>query len=213
MKKFAIVSLLVVAGLVVVAAVGAVALYQLAYKPTFSGKTSVVIAQALERDLEHRTPFEPPGDGRLTEQQIARFVSVADRIEAKLGSRTADLRGACERLQGLDAADALTLADAMKETSGVASLIVDVKRVQVAAMNDARFTREEYDWVRRQVYAVAGVPFAQLDRQGFLDATTHDARILLWQRTGTGGDPEAKRLVEPHADRLVQWRALAFFDD
>jgi hypothetical protein len=91
--------------------------------------------------------------------------------------------------------------------------MIEAKRAQVEALNQASFSLEEYHWVRQQVYAAVGIVAAGFD--------VKDIKQLAEQAAGRGerepaasiGDvPERnKELVKPYEKKLQEWAPLAYF--
>jgi hypothetical protein len=213
MKKLAVVSLLALAGfLVLVTLVGSSVFYVSVYRPLASARTSIVIGEALEQQIERKTAFVPPADGRLSQDQVARFLRVGEQIEASLGSRAGVLRSTCETFERLDAKSGLTLGDVLQALGEVAGPFRDAKQIQVRALNEARFAKSEYEWVRRRVYEAAGVDLRLVDLRGIRSGLDAGARVSLLGSPGADVDPETRSLVEPFASRLQAWRTIAFFD-
>jgi hypothetical protein len=98
MKKWAIGLLVAFVALVVVAVGVLTFAYYRFYKPLLSANTYVGGAQRLENLIVNKAPFTPPGARDLTEDQVARFVTVEEKVQGRIGARIADFRRQYEAL-------------------------------------------------------------------------------------------------------------------
>jgi hypothetical protein len=205
--------LLIVAAVLFLAAVGAVtAGYFMFYKPLLSANTYVGGARRLESIIANKSPYDPPGSGELTDDQVARFVTVEERVQRTVGSRIATFRTQYEVLtQTPDGPTSRTVRRAMGEIGGV---YLQAKETQYRALNEASFSKAEYEWVRQQVYAAAGLPFTHLDLPEILADPGNLEEVIPIERAPAGAVAAGRNqhLVEPHAARLKDWLLLAFFD-
>jgi hypothetical protein len=212
MKKWMTGLLIVVATLVVLALAGLTAGYYKFYKPLLSANTSVAGAKKLERLIAETSAYEPPDTGALTADQVARFVSVMEGVEQRLGSRVATFHAQKEALGGIAGSPtSRAVRGALGEIGGV---YLQAKETQYRALNDVKFSKTEYEWVRQQVYAAADLPFARLDLQDLLvDPGDLERLIRIDRPLRDGAAADLNRpLVNDHRARLKDWLALAFFD-
>jgi hypothetical protein len=146
-------------------------------------------------------------------------VKVQESMQARLGARSTELKAKYDQLdkarKGEGRSPSLTeVLGALKDLSGV---IVEGKRAQVDALNQAGFSLEEYTWVRGQVYSAAGLTLAQLnlkdlDFQKIAEAAKSGSEAPMEKATTDQEVPERnKELVKPYAAKLQEWMALAFF--
>ena len=216
MKKIAI-GCGVIAIVALVAA--AVATYFVVNKvqSTFAEFAALGEIPQIERGVRNKAPFTPPASAELTEPQVARFVQVQQQIRSLLGTRFAefeanykDLSERMNRNQGT-VFDAPAVINAYRDLT---KAYVEAKRAQVAALNEAGLSLDEYRWIRTQAYAALGVPITDFDMSRVIE----DIKEGREPQQPTGGvtvgptGPEANRpLVEPHRTTLEANAALPFF--
>lgn len=218
MKKFAIGCLVV---LVIVGIVGGIGLY-VAYdrylKPGVELANSVKELGRLadiEKRVANKASFSAPEGGELTQAMVDRFVAVQKGMESKLGSRLDLLKTKYDELdRSLKSekrdASFREVATAMKD---LADIVMVAKEAQVEALNHAAFSVEEYQWVRGQVYAAAGMTTAGLDLRKMADGLkAGDVKGLREPAHETIGEVPARNreLVAPYEKQLQQWVTLAY---
>lgn len=165
----------------------------------------------LDRGIESDEAFVAPTDGELTAQQVERFVTVQRRVRDEMDGR---LEAAQERFQDVPPEDSMKpLAEALSELASVAT---EAKRIQVEAVNDAGFSRQEYSWVKRQAYMALGVgDLSSVDLSDAMDAMREGGMEEAMERARQGGErmapPANVALVEPHREVLEDWAPLALF--
>jgi hypothetical protein len=162
--------------------------------------------------VANRTPFTPPASGELTADQLTRFLAVQAEVQGQTGARwkaMSDRLMIWERVEHEGSAPppgAKVDPSTDLLLSQLGQLLYDTRVTQVAGMNAQQFSIDEYAWVRRQVYAAAGLEVAEhLEWREMLENLRRSA--------GTAGPdtsaarpaavPEANRqLVAPHLDTL-----------
>ena len=146
--------------------------------------------------------------------QLDRYLGVQEQVRARLGTRVGEFERKYKSLLAKDTA-ALTDAPAIIAAyRDLAATYVDAKRAQVAALNDAGLSLEEYRWVRRQAYAAIGMPLMEIDvgrivedmKQGRTPEQPTPAMNI-----EPTGQPATIKLVEPHRKTLEANAGLAFF--
>jgi hypothetical protein len=108
---------------------------------------------------------------------------------------------------------AVPLTAALTALAKIGPIYVKAKQAQIEAMNRANFSREEYLWVRRQVFDSAGLVLDELDLNG-LRTAAQDKRDVVDIKT-IPAEPKATTntvLVSGRRPQLESWLALAFFD-
>lgn len=213
MKKFAIGCLIVAAVLVVV---GGCLGYFFIWRPASGYIASVRQLSELpdiEKQVTNTASFAAPGSGQLTDASVGRFVKVQEAIETSLGPTFTQLKTKYDAMDKVmksenRQATALEGLTALKDLTGI---IVQGKRAQVEALNANGFSLEEYAWVRRQVYAAAGIPLAQLDFSDITKALRSGGDIVKPAPEVTEVPARNKELVAPYAGKLKEWAALGFF--
>lgn len=180
----------------------------------------------LDEGISDDTPYEAPQDGVLTAGQVERFMGVQRQVEKAMEGRLDDARARFEALQEGDGR--LSPADVAAMLNEVGELGVEAKRVQVAALNEAGFSRQEYSWTKRQVYLALGFGGVDFDvhglvaaaRSGNLSEVQEKVQELADQgadgKVGDGSGepvvpPANAELVEPYRESLERWAPLAIF--
>ena len=90
--------------------------------------------------------------------------------------------------------------------------ILQAQGAWVDALNQQRFSMDEYRWVRGRVYASAGLTVTELTNRNVLD-TAKEGGFVTRPIAGSG-DPVSQRnkeLVAPYIPTLKKSAALAFF--
>jgi hypothetical protein len=212
MKKFAI-GCLVVFALATVVGVGAG--YYFVYRPLHHMAASMMQFKEvpdIERRVENKAPFTPPGNGELTQTNVDRYMKVQDQLHARLGTRVKQLDA---KYKALDKANQghPSVTEAFGALSDLGSLIVEAKRAQVDALNTAGFSLEEYNWTRKAVYEAAGLPMSIDFSQVIEKASSGQKLDSTTMQEAAFGDVPAhnKELVAPHIEKLRERAGLAFF--
>jgi hypothetical protein len=213
MKKLLIGCLVLAVVLAVTAGAASYYLYR-KVDSTISGFKELGTVPELERSVRNKTPFTPPASGELTGAQLDRYLAVQQQVRARLGAGATEIE---QKYKTLLAKDSATIVDAPAIISAyrdLATTYVAAKRAQVAALNDAGLSLDEYRWVRRQAYAGIGMPLMELD-VGQILADVKAGRAPE-QPTPTlnltpTAPPATVQLVEPHRKALEANAGLAFF--
>jgi hypothetical protein len=215
-KQVAIAVLALLGALVLILLVVGTYGYQRYYAPFVRPLMFVTVAGNLEQSVRTTSPFQPPATGALTPEQWTRFCDVESAVEAVMGQTTGVL---AKQRDGLTAsatqkAGTVPLLTAVAAFREIGPVYLKAKQAQVAAINRAGFSMEEYRWVRRQAFLGAGFPLSELDLQGIRTAP-QDKRDRVDVKTTTP-DPAAAAangaLVASRRAELESWLALAFFD-
>lgn len=213
MKKLAIGCLVVF----VVLCAGAVGVGYYAYFKVRSFATQVAelgkIPQ-IEADIHNKTPFAPPASGELTEAQLERFMKVQAAVKDRLGKNLEALQRNYKSLADKKDANITDLPQLLSAYRDMAASWMDAKRTQVAALNDAGLSLEEYRWIRDETYVSLGVPFVSIDFARIAEEvkagrTTGEA-VLSNSATGPLSPANAK-LVEKFRKELTDNLPLATF--
>lgn len=166
----------------------------------------------LDRQIDSDPDFSPPEDRELTAEQVDRYMAVMESVRATTEGR---LQAAGERYENLAGPERDASPAQVAESLGeLAEMVLEAKRAQVAALDQQGFSREEYSWVKRQLYFALG--FGDMSKVDFSDmvAAARDGRIEevgeLAQGSGERAVPEANAaLVEPHEEELREWVLFA----
>jgi len=205
MKNFAIGCLVVV---VVLAVAGGGVVWFKVIKPGMEMAGSFVELgkqfESLEKSVENRAAFRPPGDGVLNETQLVRFLSAQRQMTSTLEGRLDELKSKYESLDqrfqdGGNPAEFIEAFGAWKDMVG---LLVEAKHAQVEALNASGFSLQEYAWVRKQIYGALGkgVAVAALRAE---NAESPGAVAEVPDQTVT--------LVEPYREELLKSHVLAWW--
>lgn len=157
--------------------------------------------QRIERAIEDRSPYAPPDNGALSEQQFQNFLASQQRIRSHMETQLDELNEKYSELKArFDKKD-----PGLRDLTGVyrdfGDLLLEAKRAQVEALNSNKFSLQEYAWVRQQVYLALGEPIDAM-------AVTVDGR----ERPRGGRVPEETvALVAPHRETLMETHALAWW--
>jgi len=170
-------------------------------------------ASAMEKNLP-TADYRSAADGEVTESQLASFLAVETAVESRIGGRVVDLRGAAERVltQSHGGRDSLSLRPTLDALGPVGPAFLDGKKAQIDALKRAGMSRDEFEWVRQQLYHAAGIDVWQLDFSDLV-AGVPDAGITLrpLPHRAAGAPPGNRALVAPHVDSLQRWTTLAAF--
>jgi hypothetical protein len=123
--------------------------------PVLAGARDWTKVIEAEQAIRLQSAYVPPADGRLTQDQVNRFVQVQSTLEQRLGPEFEVL----EQLH--DAGNA-----AAARAPGVAGRDLDklvgrAREAQVDGMNDTNMSLAEYRWIRDAAYAA--LPFLDMD--------------------------------------------------
>ena len=214
MKKLAIGCGVVVAVLgVLVVGVGTYFAFKIRKTVTQLAQLSEV--PQIEKEVRVRTPFSPPASGELTARQVENLMQIQKRVRDRLGENAARFQQTYQSLSRKKEATAADLPALMSAYGDLAAMYIDAKRTQIAALNDARLSLDEYRWIRSSAYQAIGAPYMDVDF----------ARIAADAKTGTqtrmpgslegafrGEAPLANtKLVERFKKQLEDNLALASF--
>jgi hypothetical protein len=202
---------------VLLAVVGMAATYWLYSKvtSTIGQLAELSSVPEIERQVSNTAAFSPPASGQLTADQLRRLLSVQDRVRTRLGSRVGELEQKYRIVMEKRDATAFDLPRIIAAYRDLAGTWLDAKREQVAALNDHKFSLDEYRWVRRQTYVAVGVPIMELDVARIIDDVRNgrstSAPGVLLGAVGPSGPEENQKLVLPFKQQLEQGAPLAVF--
>ncbi len=211
MKKLAIGCGIVV---LVCAVVTTVALYVVAYKArSYLRETGALSAlETMGKGVNNTAPFTPPADGELTADMVRRFAAVEDALVKKLGPRMHELAAIeektmqqqhAERRKSTPSEDFATITRDM-------GFVLQAQGAWVDALNVQRFSMDEYQWIRGQVWAASGMNVVELVEKKQAAVAATGATKPIADAIGPV-PPRNRQLVAPYQARLKDWAALAFF--
>jgi hypothetical protein len=164
MKKGLIGCLLV--GVIVIAA-GAGLAYFYVLRPIIGAGNAVVqgardwarTADAVAA-IRNQSPYAPPADGRLTPEQVNRFVAILGDVQLRLGPDFETLRTQAEPSGAASPSSA---------AAGLGPLVARAREALVDGLNTQDMSLAEYRWIRDQAYAA--LPFLDMDPDAIVAPT------------------------------------------
>jgi len=215
MKKFAIGCGIVLLVLCVIGGIAGYVAYTKFVKPMAASFTEFAQLSEIEKQVKNTASFTEPDTGELTQEMVSRFVKVQEAMQSRLGAKMDQLKAKYDQIDKAMKSEKrqASFTEGMAALKDLGTIIVEAKRAQVEALNQAAFSVREYEWVRQQVYAAVGMVAAGFDVKNI-------KRIA--EEAGSGGEPEAKEaigdvparnkdLVKPYEKKLQEWAPLAFF--
>jgi hypothetical protein len=213
MKKLAIGCGAVLLILIVAASV---VFYVVAFKAgTYLRESRVLESiETLGKGVTNTAPFTPPANGELTADMVKRFAGVQDAMVARLGGRFQELAAMQDEMLRRQAAEhrKSTSREDFKDVSTEMAFVLQAQGAWIDALNQQRFSMDEYQWVRGRVYAAAGLSVMELTNRAVLD-TAKEGGVVTRPIAGSV-DPVSQRnkeLVAPYIPTLKKSAALAFF--
>ena len=198
-------------------AVGAsIVFYVVARKAGTYLRESGVLAsiETLGKGVTNTAPFTPPANGELTADMVKRFAAVEDAMIAKLGPRFHEIAAMENEMLRREAAEhrKSTSAEDFKNVSAGMGFILQAQGAWVDALNQQRFSMDEYQWVRGRVWAASGMDVVELSSRDVSAALSGGASATRPIARSTDPAPTRNRdLVAPYRPRLKDWAPLAFF--
>jgi hypothetical protein len=116
-----------------------------------------------EAAIVNKASYVAPADGRLTPEQVNRFVSILGNVQLRLGADFETLRTQYERMQAEQRAAGHDpgLGDALGAYKGLGELVARAREAQVEGLNREHMSLAEFRWIRDQAYAA--LPFLDMD--------------------------------------------------
>ncbi len=211
MKKIAVGCGLIVVALMVAGSIGSYLAFR-RVESAVSGFSNLRAYPELNRSVKNQRPYDPPASGELTGPQLAQLLRVQEAVRARLGEGVEEISRKYEKFLRADhvatAADAPALIAAY---SDLAKALVEGKRAQVEALNQAGLSLAEYRWIRTQAYGAAQIPLLDFERliedmQSGREPT--QASIVPIQPLSSA---TTQAQVAPHRQALERYAALAYF--
>lgn len=158
-----------------------------------------------------KTPYEPPANGELTQQQVERFIAVQTRVRSDLGDRWGQIEKKSQELKAKADANRKdwTLSEFTSVFSDIANIWVEARQSQVKALNIQRFSEGEYEWVRRRVYEAAGVQLAGQIDLSKIEKMAGEQGVTMPQMDLPKVPEKNLELVKPHAAKVKEWIPMA----
>jgi hypothetical protein len=204
-------------GLLAVGVVGAGGASYVAYRKvssTFAGFAQLGSIAELEHSVRNQRPFTPPPSGEPTPAQIAHLMEVQGAVRARLGARADEIERRYRRLLAKDSATVVDLPELVAAYRDLAAAYVDAKGAQVAALNRAGVSLQEYRWTRSRAYAALGMSLLDVDMSGIIEEVKAGRQPVMpaTRLTNTSGaSPAFRSRIERHRKALERNVGLAFF--
>lgn len=214
MKKLAIGCGIALLVLIVVVGAGGFFLWNRYVRPMTGAITQLSQVADIEKDVRNTSSFAAPSSGELNDELVGRFVRVQEAMQQKLGSRMAELKAKYDEIDRSMKSERrqASFGEAMTALKDLSGLLVEAKRAQVDALNQAGFSVREYEWVRQQVYAAVGIVPAAFDVKDIQRIAREAGKGEAPQSEPAAEVPERNRqLVAPHEEKLKEWAPFAFF--
>lgn len=212
MTKLRLALLIAAGALVLLIGAAGITFYITIWKPIASPLVALSGGKTLEdKRLQNRDGFVPPASGALTADQASRFVTVEEDVLRHVATGAALLAQQQAELERASDAGTLSVRVTLGAFGAIKQIYLDAKVVQIEAMNRARFSKAEFEWVRERLYRAAGLRLAQLDASEIL-ASVPGATVTVRRFTPeAAGSGDNEHLARPLAQTLETWRALGFF--
>lgn len=169
---------------------------------------------ALNAEIQNRSAFSPPEDGRMDAQQIERFMSVQRGMHDRLGVRFNQLDEKYSQMtrdleqKGREA----NLGQSLGALNDLLSVLMEAKRAQVDALNTAGFSYGEYQWIRQQTLIALGQGLAGFNLEALAGNPAAAGSVLA---VPANLDPQMleqnRALLKPYEETMDQWLTLTFF--
>jgi len=162
-------------------------------------------------EIKIKTPFEPPKNGELTQQQVERFVAVQTRVRSELNDKWEQIEKQSKEIRARADANRndWTLAEFSSVFSQIANVWVDGRRSQVNALNIQRFSEGEYEWVRRRVYEAAGITITGKIDLSKIEKLAGEQGVTVPQMDLPDVPQKNIELVKPYVEKIKEWIPLA----
>lgn len=167
------------------------------------GKTTTRLRE-LEQEIRNQAAFEPPADGLITPDQLARWLTVEltarEAIGADLKRLEEEARAEVTAPEGTVVGNAERTRAALATLGKLGEVATRGKQAQVTALNAAEMSMAEYRWIRETGIAalLAGGVSIGLDQLGQTAAQAEQARKVLEeaQRTLGAVAPELRGILD-----------------
>jgi hypothetical protein len=201
----------------VLLAVGAGVVFYMAARraSSYLRETGVVDSlQSIGKGVTNTASFTPPANGELTAEWVARFAAVEDAMVARLGPRFQQIAAMQDEMLQREQAEhrKSTSAEDFKNVSAMMGFVLQAQGAWVDALNQQKFSMDEYQWVRGQVWAASGLNVVELASRDLAAAMKKGGETATREIAPAGPVPARNRqLVEPLMQKLKDWMPLAFF--
>lgn len=217
MKKI-LIALAVIAGLMVVV-VGGCSYYVFSKARAFLAPIQQYAA--IDKNVTNTAKYKAPTSGELTEDQVKRFMSVQQSMVTTLGPTVDEMKAKQDAFtkREHDEHREATPGETFTVITDMMKFILTAKNAWADALNQQRFSIDEYYWVRGRVYAAAGMQIEEiglrqlsekLKESGTMDGDTSDK--LTNEVASSEPVPDRNRqLVAPYVPKMQEWAVFGFF--
>ena len=170
--------------------------------------------KSLNEQIDNRTQYSPPVDGKMTSEQLEKYLQVQRIIHEGLGATFHDLEKKYENIQAAtdDRGRQPGFREALDLWTDVIGIIVEAKRAQVAGLNRAGLSLNEYHWIRKQVLGALGYGAFGLDLEEMVGDPT---AIVMQSLESAPPDMEIlehnRKLVEAQKAEIEKWVVISYF--
>lgn len=166
----------------------------------------------MDSQVQNTASFTPPQDSLLTEDEVTRFVEVQRAITSELGAHLENLKQKYNSVSGEGDANP-GIAEFITFWKDFSGTILKAKEIQVQALNNAKFSLDEYRWVRANFYKALGANFMSLNLDRAMTAIQQQNPDLLEDNQSEAEQlaPEPnQKMVEPYSEESQNWIAYAW---
>lgn len=145
-----------------------------------AGQQWVQVAE-LDAKVSNTRSFAQPADGRLSADQVQRFLAVQSAIEQGLGGNWKALEEKYDNLKRTVKEEGRepNLQEIFGAYGDLSGIILTAKQAQVEALNAQGMSLAEYRYLRMQAYMAAGIALNDETPKEFAgSAAAHNAELL-----------------------------------
>lgn len=147
----------------------------------------------LEGEISNKSDFQPPADGRISDESLNRFIASQRMIKDQVGPKLATLEDKYKKMaedkKSSDKEPGVT--ELMQGYGDLFGLLREAKKAQIDALNKQNMSLQEYRWVRAQAYAAlmqesaaasgdAMTPASNAQRVAPHEALLKETAVMAW---------------------------------
>jgi hypothetical protein len=217
MKKI-VIALLVIFGIIVVA-IGGIGYY--VFNKARAFLAPIQQYAALDKNVSNTSAYTPPSNGELTEDMVKRFMAVQQSMITKLGPTVNEMKATEDAFMAQQQAEhrKSTPGEDFKVITDMMQFVLQAKNAWADALNQQRFSIDEYYWVRGRVYAAAGMQVEELGlrklseqlKEGGAAMGDMGGRLTNEVATSEPVPDKNRALIAPYVPKMHEWAVFAFF--
>lgn len=217
MKKI-IIALLVIVGVIIVA-IGGIGYY--VFNKARAFLAPIQQYAALDKNVTNTSAYKPPASGELTEDMVKRFMAVQQGMITTLGPVVNEMKATEDAFMARQQAEhrKSTPGEDFKVITDLMQFILQAKNAWADALNQQKFSIDEYYWVRGRVYAAAGMQIEELGLRSLSEKLKESGALsgetggkLTKEVASSEPVPDKNRaLIAPYVPKLHEWAVFAFF--